>query len=491
MMIFNKFYAGIVSMIRGLFCLLVVISLIAAIRYPEIDFSKLSNNQFLITVMLIIGIIVVFLLLAKLNGDKTKKIGIMILIMSFILQFLSIKNSSFTVGYDVYSIFSLLNGRNMAFNEFYFSLNPNNIPVVIFYKGILTLFKLPATWTNLEYITTCLIDIGIIANLISIKLIKKDSFNFAIYFFSFFVLIFTFILVPYTDSLAYAIVSIYICLFFLNRAIETKEYKVFTFTAFLIFVILGYFIKPSAIVPFIAIVINDFLILFKTSKRKIQIKRIIGYIVPVLLSAMFFVGCSYLNKNQNLVKIQSDRDKPVTSFILIGMQGIGAYSPSEDQMMQKLSTKEARNNYCIGQIKKQLKKYGSIGYIKFLLTIKQVYNTQDGMLGWTVDGVDSIPKKTKNLFQEYNYPIGKLFSVHQILAQLWWIITISLVLFSMNYRNQKILLLQLAVLGGMLFLLIFEGGRTRYMIQFLAPMQLLATYSYKDCVCKIKRCISK
>lgn len=54
---------------------------------------------------------------------------------------------------------------------------------------------------------------------------------------------------------------------------------------------------------------------------------------------MFFIDCSYVNKNQDLVNIQSDRDKPVTSFILIGMQGIGAYSPSEDQMMQKYQLK--------------------------------------------------------------------------------------------------------------------------------------------------------
>ena len=490
MEIFDKFYNGIVSVIRGLFCLLVIVSLIAAIRYPEISFAKLSNFQFLIMIILIVGIIL-GMLSTKHKNYKIGLIGKILLVVGFILQFLAIKSSSFTVGYDVYSVFSLLNGKNMGFNEFYFSLNPNNIPVVIFYKSILKLFNLSATWTNLEYITTCFIDIGIIANLVSIRLIKKDSFNVALYFFSFFVLVFTFILVPYTDSLAYAIVSIYTCLYLLNKKIEKKKYNILISTFFLTFVVLGYFIKPSSVVPFIAIVIIEFLNFLKEPKKKIQLKGTIIYIIPILLSFMFFIGCSYVNKNQDLVNIQSDRDKPVTSFILIGMQGIGAYSPSEDQMMQKISTKKARNDYCIRQIKKQLKEYGLVGYVKFLLTVKQVYNTQDGMLGWTVDGVDSIPKHTSNFFQEYNYPIGKLFNMHRILAQLFWIITIALILFSMNYRDQKALLLQLAVLGGMLFLLFFEGGRTRYVIQFLAPMQLLAIYSYKDCIYKIREYISK
>lgn len=489
MTILNKFYASVISIIRGLFGFLMLITLIAAIRYPEINFSHLSNKQFLLTVVLTIISVMILLLVIKRNDSKIRTIGIVLLSVSFILQFLAIKNSFFPVGYDVSSVFSLLSGKNIKFNEFYFSLNPNNIPVVILYKGILELLNLHVSWVNLEYITTVLVDLGIIANLVSIKLLKENSFNVALYFYTFFALVFSFILVPYTDSLAYAIVSLYTCFFLLSKKIRKNRYKMLTLTLFLLFVIFGYFIKPSSIIPFIAILIVQLLMILKNRKQRILSKKLFIYIVPVLLGIGFFLGCSSLVSNQKMLKIQPDRDKPVTSFILIGMQGIGAYSPAEDQVMQSLPTKKARNDYCIKQIKKQLKEYGPVGYIKFLLTIKQAYNTRDGMFGWTVDGVDAIPRKAKNIFQNYNYPIGNLFSVHQILAQFLWILIIALSLFSLNSKDIKVVLLQLAVVGGMLFLLLFEGGRTRYMIQFLPPIQLLAIYSYRDFIYRTKKYI--
>lgn len=70
--------------------------------------------------------------------------------------------------------------------------------------------------------------------------------------------------------------------------------------------------------------------------------------------------------------------------------------------------------------------------------------------------------------------IPKYNSALKAINDILWIITLIFMLFSLCAKDWITLLLKYVVLGFALFLLLFEGGRSRYLIQFLPYVFLLS-----------------
>lgn len=62
------------------------------------------------------------------------------------------------------------------------------------------------------------------------------------------------------------------------------------------------------------------------------------------------------------------------------MEGSGGYSLEQDQAMMNAKNMHERNEYSIKRIQKNLKRMGTIGYLKWLV-FKQKNNTADGTHG--------------------------------------------------------------------------------------------------------------
>ena len=75
--------------------------------------------------------------------------------------------------------------------------------------------------------------------------------------------------------------------------------------------------------------------------------------------------------------------------------------------------------------------------------------------------------------QTFTYPAGKNVSVFRFISQLIWISLIGILFFGWKYHDLVSDGLRLSLIGGFLFLLIFEGGRSRYLIQFLPNIMIL------------------
>jgi len=65
--------------------------------------------------------------------------------------------------------------------------------------------------------------------------------------------------------------------------------------------------------------------------------------------------------------------------------------------------------------------------------------------------------------------------VYRFVAQLVWMAVLVALFFTISLSDWKVQLLKYGVVGFMLFLLIFEGGRSRYVIQFLPLILVLAS----------------
>ena len=160
-------------------------------------------------------------------------------------------------------------------------------------------------------------------------------------------------------------------------------------------------------------------------------------------------------------------------------------------MMAKLPKKQDKIAYSKKMICKRLKQRGFLGYISFLIR-KQGYNTADGTFGWLGEGTFIFTKTPASNWkwwaQTFTYPDGKNVSVFRFISQLIWIFLVGILFFGWKYHDLVSDGLRLSLIGGFLFLLIFEGGRSRYLIQFLPSIMILVPIvwqSSKETITKI------
>lgn len=174
------------------------------------------------------------------------------------------------------------------------------------------------------------------------------------------------------------------------------------------------------------------------------------------------------------------------------MTGDGGYSPEADLMMGKLPTKKEKEAYSIAKIKQTLRQRG-LGYGQFLIA-KHGRNTADASFSWLLEGhffknrADN--QRVKSGIASFVYPQGDNLDNFRFVAQIAWIVLLTLVAF--GWREQRLLVqaLRLGMIGGFLFLLIFEGGRSRYLIQFLPMLLLIATLCSQAAIDKIRSLFS-
>ncbi len=139
-------------------------------------------------------------------------------------------------------------------------------------------------------------------------------------------------------------------------------------------------------------------------------------------------------------------------------------------------------------IKMRLKQRGVDGYLQFLL-LKERNNTSSGTYSmgselWVTKDYQGLKNKKMTAdIEKYLYPDGEEVIIYKLWAQIIFVIVAFGVLVSSwkSVENRDLLehWLQLSVLGGILFLLLFEGGRSRYLMQFMPVIILVSSYGYQ------------
>lgn len=226
----------------------------------------------------------------------------------------------------------------------------------------------------------------------------------------------------------------------------------------------------------------------------------------VLASFLVAFGLSfgtgnYLVKHQTEVPIIQGEGlaKGPLLFINLGLTYTGSEQGNmKDGLLQYVEPAKRKqynngmfkNEYVIQEIKRRLKEYTPVTFLEHLV-VKQSLTVREGELGWPYRDAENektpyispLYEKTKNigLFQWVRtYFLStdrEQYSYYAISKQVVWIVmSFGLVLALWKYRGQDSYnLLSLAIFGGLAFLLIFEGGKTRYLIQFLPQILLLAS----------------
>lgn len=423
--------------------------------------------------------------------DKRKITSSIVLGIAILIQISFILLVHSGIGFDVSGVHQGLTEPNDINIIGYFSVNPNNLGLLLFQHFFTTLFH-NKSWLFLQFITLFLVDLSAFFNLSSIAIIDKNKLPIGMYLHAIWLMLFPAVLVPYTDTWAIQFVSIYIfCYCTMAYTDSNKTLKIISAIFFGINLSAAYFIKPSAIIPAIAIVIIELLHLLIAHKKQWLWTMLLSLILVGSTGTSYYMMNQAI-KNQTIVRVNSFRAKPMIHFINMGLSGDGGYNAHDSFKMVTLINKQDRIDYSVKSIKHRLHKMGFSGYLAFLWR-KHGHNTADGTFAWLQDG-DFVPMKYspqkhgfKGKIQNFVYLYGNNVGDFRFITQMWWCLWLAIIFFGWHDDRKIVQVMRLSLVGGFIFLLIFEGGRSRYLIQFLPAFLLLATLNFDSSVNEIKR----
>lgn len=370
----------------------------------------------------------------------------------------------------------------------YFSNYPNTVFLLLLERGIWLVSGQPKLQTFiviLNFINIILIDSGVLMlRAVAKRWFGKQQAILLVVVSWVLIVMAPWIAMPYSDTWAFFLASL--CLFLGNSLVNSHRwgYRAILAVGLGIAIILGYYIKPSLIIITIAALI---VLVFKAIE---QPKKLFNR--TVLLSAcLVIVGAGAgvlldhaMIAHQDSVKIDSTQAHPLTHFVAMGMYGNGGFHRDDAVMDYFIKSPTARNQANVKLIHQRFRAFnGLTNYEKFLVR-KQINNTADGSFGWGQEGQFLLTNKPNN--KKLNHTVvRRLFAKHgtaqtnnfeyRFVAQLVWMAVLVALFFTISLSDWKVQLLKYGVVGFMLFLLIFEGGRSRYVIQFLPLILVLAS----------------
>lgn len=475
---------------------LLVISICGSISLLPTLLQLVPNKAILCFVGLLILAYVGYSLIAKQTFlrilNKIKKPLLILLICSTLIwQFMLVRALSGKFGWDpiffigyIYRISSIIN-----YDKIYFSLYPNNFMLLIMEKFFQAVFNIKTPnglILGLNVLNILIIDVSVFLLFLAIsKLFSKRVAWVTTFLYWLLYMIWPFVVIPYSDNWSVLASTLFLFIYSKNQNFNNLFLN-FCFGMVTAFALL---MKPSMVIFIIAMVIIK-IIFGLQQNQKIKIKKFVEIVVSLGLGfIILYSPVKSYQQHNDIANIESSRKMPITHFIAMGMSGGGGYNASDVIKNIEIRSPRKRNNYNIKLIKERLSKMGLGGYLKFLVQ-KQINNTSDGSFGWAAEGnylyepfeghLNKIEKHIRSLFLNRDVNQGYLIADvnmdgYKFFPQIIWVVALIFILFAtIEDSHETLQLLKYTVVGGFVFLLLFEGGRSRYLIQFSPYLFTLA-----------------
>ncbi|BBE25619.1 hypothetical protein NFHkm12_04450 [Latilactobacillus curvatus] len=207
--------------------------------------------------------------------------------------------------------------------------------------------------------------------------------------------------------------------------------------------------------------------------------------ITVLFTFNIFIS------NQNIIRIDQSKEIPLTHFILLGSYGNpdikdslhGTWNQADVDLTLQQKSKSAMINVDLNAFSERTKQRGFSKTIKFYL---QKYSniTDTGVIGYHRDGLWTKFKYDKN--NTLVYKIQQIYSDHGIfrpnfnfIIQIIWLFTLFFMLCGLlKTPTWQFSVVSLTLFGGLLFLLIFESGGTKYLFQYIPFICFLSAVGF-------------
>lgn len=316
--------------------------------------------------------------------------------------------------------------------------------------------------------------------------------------FAFYILLMAFspyVIQTYTDiaGLPFLAIQLYLIL----GAIKAEQVSSLSMIGLGLVATLALSFRPTGAISIIAF----FMILFLSREWKKLGKSLV--IFGLTFGASYGLNIFVQTYQTEVVIMKGEElSKSWFTFINLGLTYTGTDQADMKQGLLQYVPEFEHGNYNNGmfsnenelkEIKRRLKEYTLATFSEHLL-YKYSKTIYDGTLNWIY--LDPNKEKTDFISPLYIYTMdnvaaewirqtiiqkdGENFKFYRLLKQpVWIMVSLGLFLAAWMYRKDKqVHFLLLSVFGGILFLMIFEGGKARYLLQFLPQIILLSSVGY-------------
>lgn len=434
-----------------------------------------SLLRFLGVISIILLSLVASFLVAKYSDTiirKEKWIVPFIFLVYIILQLICMQYIAVKPSWDFGQIYanpiSLLSTSHLA-NKEYLAAFPNNlflVFVIYVIDGVASLFQITNFLAVGVIFNIIMIDLAIYFLYLTVNQLYNKKMGLFVLLLCFLITpFFTYVPIFYSDTLVmlFPILALYCYTLFIKGNQEWTRKNILLWVIIMIAILLGMQIKFTVVIMLIAILIDYFFRVQTTSWKKF---------LPLIVAVFGIVFLGFHSLQSFLVyKWDIDlRDQiPYTHWIMMGMVHDGGYSDTEYEYTRKFDTKEAKTKANVDMIKRRLRDYGPVGYLKFL-NHKLAVTWNDGTY-YAPDKLRRFPISVNNIVYQtfsnrgkyYKYYHGVANAIHIVLLLL---IIGSTILTLYQGHADVVSVARLAVFGLTIFLLLWET-RSRYLVQFL------------------------
>ena len=440
---------------------LLMIAYILLVLFVSFDKTYLNFRKFPIIPNVISGllsILIIYLLLKiniKLDDKKYKRILLLLGTIVFILQIVILKNTYFYTDWDVKAIRDAVLNNNIKGN-YYLTKYPNTLLYLSIIKLYYSIPLIGKYYFPLLVLNALLVNLsGIVASLVIRKYTNNTYSIIGYILMSLLIILSPWINIPYSDTFVILIPILIIYLYTKDNK-KKLDYILIGFLS-----ILGYYIKPTAFIVLIGIVIISIIDIIK-KKYKINYKIISMILVGMIVS---FALCKTAIKLNGFTPSKTTEPFTMIHYFKMG-QNNNTYGLFDEKDVEESDTMGKRND--LNKAIERIKERKIIGQFKFI-RIKTLLNYNDGTFAWGREGAvfyhKVLAKDTKlsKLLRNYFYKDYKYNYIFKIIMQFLWILVLILSLFA-GFKDEKDnnTLIYLSIIGITLFLTIFEC-RARYL----------------------------
>ena len=470
------------------------------------SFREQMVNFLIITIIFYLTACLVYYLTRNQGLDFFQKryifvvYGAMSVIFIFQLIYTSLIHSS--LEHDVQLI--ILNAQAGSPHEFvwidYFSLYPNNFLMLFFFRFIhraLALFNMDGNFIRtLIIVNIVFVNIAVALTFHVVKMAFDVYKAYVAWIFA--ILLFAFspwLIVPYSDTLSmpFAIGAIFLYL----KSINAEKNKKFGYAiAIGVVAQIGFLLKPSSLIPVIAILIIQVLMDFrlfrsrgKSYKKPIYRSKYIALCIIIGMSITSVLWTSFIHA-QNTFPFVPGVSFPAEHWIKMGMQmqpvgdrfSYGAYNADDFFFTASFLTTGEKRAADREVIRERLADFGPMGYIHFLIN-KARWITCDGTFHWGEFASGDFENITERQlhFRNLMFPRGADYSTFAHFAQgVWLFIWFWYFLFIFIKKNTSCVFTNMCIcaLTGLVLFILLTEGRSRYLINHLPYFAIISSLCF-------------
>lgn len=474
-------------------CLIPLLGMVTFLFYASISeydnfayyFLKIVDQPgYLVAFFTVVLTVVIYVIFKVINGCDEKKLKYIKYASAFVmlvLQIILIATIDIIQKTDPF----ITNDQALAIakgtetfvdgNSEYFKAYGNNYFVAVvtayFYK-FLMFFGISNFNLIFEILNVLMIDLAVIILYRTVKIAFGDKRAVKVLLLSVlnpmnYVMIFWFYTATYSLPLMVGIVYLAISTWKNYESTNSRNYL--KMAGIGILTVVGYFLRPTVLIPFIAVVIC-FVLTLKLNKKTLL--KALTFALVFLVTSML---CYTLIHHQVYKYVEDDSDNfPMTHWVMMGLHEEGRVNMPDQEYTRSFEGKAAKEEANIKEIKSTLDELGVRGFLRHL--------SEKIKVTWTDGTGDYFERmqQSNNPGKIYDWVFGQRSGFLDVFFQVYRALMLGLAALGLlkqvlSKKYDTSFLFSLTLLGGIVFYLIWEA-KEAYSLPFIPFLLVLSCF---------------